>query len=342
MRNTAILVLALAGSLSAQTLSYAPFGTETKEGNTNNTIPWWSASGTYQQLHDATDLTNVFSGGQFALINSIGLRKDGLSSTTPAARTLDVQITLGTTGVSAASATSNFASNMGVNSQIVLPYTTVNLPSLSNTSIPNQLGWNFPFSSPYPYVVSQGNLCWEIRFLNNTSTASSPLDAANTTGLINYTPFGGGCVATGQSTAAAIGLRSASLTTGLYRNRLDRGPATAPAAFWVGVAPQQVTLPGLCAALEFLPFADVPGMTDAAGQWDLQLTFPNLNTVTDAEVYGQFVFLDGGLPFGFGLSDASRLQFPFSGAQGMARIYAAPSQGGAGNELATDGSVGLR
>src|SRR5690606_9285110 len=41
------------GGLSAQTYHYAPFGYDTFEGTSNNTIPFWAQSGVYQQVHDA-------------------------------------------------------------------------------------------------------------------------------------------------------------------------------------------------------------------------------------------------------------------------------------------------
>ena len=144
--------------------------------DSNNTIPWWSQSATYQQIHDATDLGNVF-GSPVAVINSIHLRKDGLLTTVPAARSLDLTISLGHTAVTAATATTDFATNLGGAASVVLPNTTVNLPALSNVSVPNPVGWSFPFTAPFTYQTALGGLCWEFRFHSSTSTGSAPLDA---------------------------------------------------------------------------------------------------------------------------------------------------------------------
>lgn len=184
-----------------------------------------------------------------------------------------------------------------------------------------------------------GNLCWEVRFRNSSDTSPAPLDAFSGSTVTSITPFGGGCVATRQRWPAAIGSRALSVTTGSYRNRLDYGAPLAPAVFSMGVAPAAISLPGMCAPLEFLPIASVPGTTDAAGQWDLTLTFSGLNTVFDFDLYGQFVFVDPRLPAKLGVSNASQFRFPLAGAAQITRIYVSPLRGGAGHELATDGSI---
>ncbi|MBK8980136.1 MAG: hypothetical protein IPM29_29905 [Planctomycetes bacterium] len=342
MRNLTLSLapaLLLASGLAAQTLASAPSGYDNIEGGTNNTIPWWAQSGVYQQVHDANDMA-ITMNGQFALLQSIGFRKDGLVSTVPAARSIDVQFTFGATTVSPSAASSTFATNLGPTPQVALPYTTVNLPSLPQTSLPNPLGWQFPLTNPFPYATQMGNLCWELRFLNNTSTASSPLDAVSTTGVALYPNAGQGCVATGLTAASTISTRSLSMTTGAWRNVLSNAPASTPAVMWVGFVPTQITLPGLCSSLEFLPVADASGATDTSGRWDLTLTFGSLVGLPGFPLYAQFGWVDPGLTYGVGLSNASHFELPRASANSATRIYNAPSQGGAGNETALTGSVG--
>ncbi len=105
MRRSTLFVLPVllcATGLSAQTYFYLPAGHDALEGNANNTIPFWSSSATYQQVHDGTDVDRAIGGG-FALIQSLNFRKDNATSPIPS-RTIDVQITLGQTPVTAASA----------------------------------------------------------------------------------------------------------------------------------------------------------------------------------------------------------------------------------------------
>jgi len=327
------------GGLSAQTYHYAPFGYDTFEGTSNNTIPFWAQSGVYQQVHDASDLTNVF-GSSVASITSINIRKDGVSATAIAARSMDVEISLGHTSASAATISTIFANNLGPAPSTVLPYTNVNLPALSNVSLPNPIGWQFPFATPFTYTAPQGNLCWELRFRNNTSTATAPFDAATATSAAVNTPIGSGCVATGQTLPAVIDTRSLTISNGNYRNRLNRAAANAPAALFIGFQQQQISLPGMCSSLEFFPLADVPGSTDASGMWDLTISFGSLVGLPSVDIYGQYVFLDAGLPYSLGVSNASWATLPLPTVMHVSRAYLAPSSGGPGNETATSGSIG--
>ncbi|MEZ5963989.1 MAG: hypothetical protein R3F56_09115 [Planctomycetota bacterium] len=340
-RSLPVLSLLLAAaSLPAQTYNTAPDGFATVEGNSNNTIPFWAQSGTYQQVHDAADLTNVF--GPVAVINSINLRKDGLVSSTVAGRAADFEFTLGVTTVSAITATGVFATNLGSAPQVVLPYTNINLPALANASVPNPIGWTFPFTVPFTYTPSSGNLCWEMRFTNATVNTNAAMDAVSRLNAETLSNVGAGCIATGQTSAAAIGLRSLSMTTGAWRNRLDRAAVSAPAVQLVGVGQTTIPLPGFCSNLEALPLVTVAGGTDATGQWDNTITFGSLLGVATLDIVAQFAWIDGGLANGLGLSDASLIRLPANSIRNVSRIYNAPSNGGLGNETALTGSLGVR
>lgn len=340
-RIPAVTFAVLAGaSLVAQTYHTAPFGFATVEGRDNNTIPWWSLSATYQQVHDASDLQNVF-GSSFAVITSINFRKDNTSSAAPG-RTMDAQISLGVTSISATSATSTFATNIGPTPQIVLPYTTVNLPTLSNVGAPNPIGWSFPFQAPFAYATPAGNLCWELRFTNASSNAFMATDAVGRLNSIVSPNVGTGCIASGQSSAASIGLKSLSMSSGAWRNRLDRGAMNAPVVQLIGIGQATIPLPGFCSDLQFLPIADLQNVTDATGQWDSTFTFGNLYDTPTVDILAQFAWVDLGLPNGVGLSDASLIALPADSIRNLSRIYFAPYQGGLGNETGTSGSGNTR
>ncbi|MFO1054465.1 MAG: hypothetical protein U1F36_19770 [Planctomycetota bacterium] len=334
-RITLLLVTAaLSGGLVAQTtFNTGPSGYDALEGNTNNTIPWWSQSGTYQQIHDASDMQTVL-GGPVALIQSIGFRKDGALSTSVLGRSLDIQISLGETTITAVGATSTFATNLGPTPQVVLPYTNVNLPTLTNASLPNPMGWHFPFQTAFLYTGT-GNLCYEIRFTNNTVITSAPLDAASRSNSITNPLLGTGCIASGQTLASTIDTKSLSMSTGAWRNRLARGPASAPAVQLIGFAASLVPLPGFCADLQFLPVTSLSGTTNATGQWDSTLTFGSLVDFPQVDILTQFAWVDVNLPNPIGLSDASWFSLTLESVRHVSRIYNAPSSGGLGFEAAT-------
>ena len=326
--------------LPAQTLTpyIAPFGHQSNEGNTNNTIPWWAGSATYQQVHDAPDLAWVFP-APVALIRGLSFRANAGHSL--GARTLDTQITLGITSVTAATATATFASNLGGSPSVTLPYTSVNLPSVSSVSTPNPQAWFFPFAAPFVYVISQGNLCWELRYRNSTSSATAPNDACSgaPTGASFMPLLGAGCTATGRSLPATIAVRSLDVATGTFVNRLENAASSAAATLILGGARSQLTLPGLCAPLETPPLVMLNGTTDQSGTWNHSIVLGNLTQFGRGTVYTQFVFADAGLPYGFGLSTCSPVTLPGASTFASVRIWAVPSSSGQGNENATTGSM---
>lgn len=342
--RTHILALSAAAlaslALPAQIYNTAPDGFATVEGNSNNTIPWWGLSATYQQVHDASDLAIVF--GPVAVINSINFRKDSSSSSAPG-RSLDMQITLGMTPVSAATANANFASNLGPTPQVVLPYTPINLPTLTQMSTPNPIGWSFPFTTPFTYTPTAGNnLCWEFRFTNATINSNASMDAVSRLNATFLPNVGTGCLATGQTANATIGLRTLSMSSGAWRNRLDNAAPNTPAVQLVGIGQSTIQLPGFCSNLEFVPLVNLPGGTDGAGQWDNSITLGSLLGTPTVDLMAQFAFIDGGLPLGLGLSDASLARLPPNSIRNVSRIWFGASGSGLGNETAVTGSVGSR
>ena len=339
---TVVLSALLGAGTSAQTTSYiAPFGYQSNTGDSNNTIPWRAGSATYQQIHNASDLAWVFP-GPVAIIRGISFRP--ASTYTLIGRSLDAQITLSATTVSSTTATATFATNLGPSPTVTLPYTTITLPNAPSTAVPNPQTWFFPFQTPFPYSLTAGNLCWEMRTKNSTSTVSSFTDAATipTPNACFMPLLGSGCIATGQTQPATIGVRSLAVATGAFTNQLDRGAISAPAAMVLGLVAQPLTLPSLCAALETVPVLSFNGTTDALGTWNLGLTLGNLSALPRSNVYAQFAFADANLPYGFGLSACSPVTLPGPTSTFSAvRIYVAPSQGGQGNENALTGTVGM-
>jgi hypothetical protein len=328
-----------ATGLAAQTTSYvAPFGCQSNPGNGGNTIPWWSGSATYQQVHDAADLAWVFP-APVAVIRAISFRPS-INGNLPA-RVADAQVTLGNTTTTAATASTTFALNLGGNPVVALPYTSVNLPAVTGRGGLNPQAWFFPFQAPFVYVIPQGNLCWELRLKNSSSMAISATDALDRAPAgANFMPLlGSGCTATGQTQPATIGDRSLALGTGTLVHRLDGGCATSPAALVLGGARQVLQLPGMCGALQTAPLVALNGTTGAAGGWNHVLVLGDLTGMPRGTVYAQFVWADAGLPYGLGVSPCSPVTLPGASTFGLARIYFGNNGTGQGNETATTGNA---
>lgn len=328
-----LLVLLTATSIPAQTHEVLPSGTRNMEGNAANSIPWWSFSGTYQQVHDDQEMMALSSSGPIT-ITGIGFRRDGYFNFPFHARTVDIQLTLGITGLDSRTSTQDFAMNLGPNPTIVMPYTQVNIPALVPVSVPNPLGFMLQFSQPFVFQALPGNhFCWEMRHTNSSDYREAPLDAQESNAVVAEM-VGLGCVVSGRNLPAAITTLSWNLTTGVYRNILTRATPNTPATFFLGVQPASLTLPTLCSTLELVPSFSIAGSTTATGAWDLTFqTNRRFVGIPQTTLYGQFVFLDGTLPLGLGLSDASRLASPIPAFS--SRFYTAPRNGGFGYELST-------
>jgi hypothetical protein len=334
------LSLVAAAPLAAQRSAVSPFGTAIAEGNANNTIPFWSTSSTYQQVHDFVEMQRL-NNNQPMVLNGIAFRVDA-GSTAPA-RTLEVEITVGNTPVTAATATNTFAANFGANPTVVLPFGMLNLPALTSSARPNPPGWIVPWTMPFPWVPAPGNnFVWQWRHRNasvNTWATLDAQDGVNTEVLPNE---GQGCIATGQSQPASITQRSFSLFNQTYTNVLSRGAANAASAFFLGFTRTTLTLPGLCAPLQLVPAVTLNGTTSATGQWNVTLTgLPDVRGFPQFTVLGQFAFLDPGITtIPVGLSDMSAIRTPLESASNVTRIWAGPYQGGGGYENAQT-STGL-
>jgi hypothetical protein len=333
------VAFALTTLVAAQTNRALPSSLTTVEGNANNTIPFWATSSTYQQVHDDRDML-ALNGGAPVLVLGMGFRKDGGGSTSIPGRTMDVQIAVNVTTFDASTMTTTFATNLGATPTIAFPYAQVNMPTLLPISTPNPVGFSIPFAAPYPFLSAPGNhFVWEMRIRNASSNANASMDASSGS-AVSILSLGTGCVVSGQSRPANIGTRGFTLTTGTYRNKLDLATATTPASFFLGVQPQQITLPGLCSSLEVAPLVVLNGVTDASGSWDLVLsTGYSLVGYPSMRLVGQFVFFDATLPLGLGLSNATDMTTPGPELSRITRLWNAPFQGGAGNENATTGSM---
>ncbi len=334
--TTPLVTFALAAGAFAQGIAYSPAGSRTTEGNENNTIPIWSDSATYQQIHDHENMDAALGGLPTTLLG-LTLRKDGGGTSTIAGRTMTLQMTVNMTTVTSRSASSSFAANLGAGAVTVLPFGPVSFPNLVPTSLPNPPGIVIPWTTPFAYQPTPGvSFCWEWRHHSATSRADGALDAVNMNDAENRANEGVGCLTAGQNAPATIAQRRLNLLGLSYRNQLTRAAANTGAVFLLGGQRTTLQLPGQCAPVLTNPLVFLPGGTDGLGTWDLSLVTPDLRGTGRAEVFGQFVWLDPTLPIGLGVSDMSVAVTPLRGAYFMARYFAAPSNGGAGFENATN------
>ncbi|MHC5072384.1 MAG: hypothetical protein ACYTGO_18060, partial [Planctomycetota bacterium] len=167
----------LTAALGAQAPKYiwTPAGSATNTGATNNTIPFWSTSATYQQVLDAIDFTSP-------VVQMKGLAMRVAGTRTMTGRSWDLRITLSHTKVTAATASSTFATNLaGANTRIVFgtttTFTTFSWKTVTGTGAVNPPAFTIPFSSPYTYLPSLGNLCWEWRHKNASIRTNMFVDA---------------------------------------------------------------------------------------------------------------------------------------------------------------------
>jgi hypothetical protein len=339
---TLLLVCVPPTVLRAQTstrYAVSPAGFARVSGNANNNAPFYGASGTYQQIHDAFDLQAI-TGASTLSMRGMAFRPS--AKWTVAAQTWDLQLKLGHTSVSAATMTNTFASNFTVAPTTVLPYTTVNGPAGKGlgSSRPNDVLYIIPFKTPFTYVAALGNLCWEWRHRNNAiNAATSPMDAVHSSYTGSVTAganYGTGCTATGQTIAATC---SNSIAGGNIHLALANGRANSPALVWLGLQSAEFTIPGWCAPLYVSPLASASGMTNVSGGW-ASASAPTsvMNLSPYAEVYTQYAFLDAARAGGIGLSDRGVISAPAHGSNYVSRMYVI-SRAGNGSENATRGTV---
>lgn len=344
MRLSSLCIVALcAGTLPAQTFAFSPAGTANREGNLNNTIPFWSFSATYQQIHDYENMVKTLA-NVTPVLNGLSFRQSSLFQGLTG-RSLDVQVSMAATTNSSRTFTTTFAANLGGSFTVVLPYTRISLPSLTSSGSPNPPGWIVPFTSPFQFLPTPGvHLCWEWRHRAASNNLTAALDAVNGNEVQSVASEGSACLAMGQTQPAAIRVSTLDLRTPTFRNILDRAAPGVIAVFALGAQRANLQLPGQCQPLLLNPLVTVPGGTDTVGTWDLSIPTPDLRGRPQVELFGQFVWLDGMLPLGLGLSEMTVVTTPPSGANFITRLYSAPLGGGNGFDLATtaqNSDVGL-
>lgn len=325
---------ALLAPLAAQTVVYSPAGANHCGGGSGNTILTYGQSATFQQLHDYRDM-NFTSGGKSLTIKGLSFRKS-VGSTPWQPRTMEVQLTMGTTTVTLDNAyrNRNFAGNFSSTPTTVLPFTKISIPFLRDTGSPNPPSLVLPFKNKFSWENKAGNnLIWEWRLKNNTSSTPMFADAVyynsgtswGTSWGCRSPAEGKACTATGRTSPA-----NAS-TTLVGSSPINRSFTLAdvqpdqPALLFVGVTRQKTTLPGLCSSLELAPVFAVAGRTSSLGSWSFLVPYPaqsNFQGRPPTQLLFQYAFGDSGLPTGLGLSNMMVVNPPMSGMFDICALWA--------------------
>lgn len=299
---TALLLVATA---SGQNFVVSPSFAATAESNSGNTIPWWSASARYQQIHgDLRAMPRVFQG--------LFLRKDAGTSNSAIARTIDTELYL--CDSSFAAATTTFASNYIGTPTRVIDRKNVNLPAITSSQGSPE-PWNIAFLFDRPFVYpAQNDLLWEIVIFANTATSVYSLDAYQGSDTLTGPSaiLGTGCTPSGKTKPVGLaGNVVARRSDGSHTLRwtLTGGPNTSPGVLLLGPADPNTPVPGLCVNLRTAPLLDAALTTDASGG----ATVGPFGVAFSAAAVGSLLYvqafvLDPGLGSGLPLAGSNGLQ----------------------------------
>jgi len=330
-------LLVAAGHAQAPSYIWSPNGTDRAAGGSGNLYPCSYQSATYQQVHDAKDFRTAG-----VSMKGLALRLKGTSSA--GGRTWEMRITLGHTKITAATITTTFSTNLdSIGTAVVFGTPTTwskfSWSTVGGTGSVNPPAFTIPFNTTYVYKPAQGNLCWEWRHRNSTSTLSAYMDATDwqqQRGTI-LAKAGTGCIVKGNTVPASATVSTANVNNIYYfRAALTNATILSSALVALSPTPKHQNL-GWCTALEVSPLAYHYGKTDQWGAWAFDAPLPVLVGLQPFDLFLQFAFDDQSQSTGFGLSDMAGYRTPsVASAYTVSRAWSV----GANAELATVGLSG--
>lgn len=339
MHRTAFFVALLAAAASAQVLPVtSPKGLDMIEGNMSFNF----GSNRRMMGIDNTQLASVL------VINGFALRRDGTGVSSNVAGTMNLEINLGVAdfGRMSAEFDKNYVNNSKTLAHSLKP---VNYPA-----------WNMSAGAPAPFdlivtldqafiYTGQLAIVWDISYSSLTSSGHQIDRNFGSLSSRAGIAFGTGCASTGT------GLFAHKITTwdmgaplGPYGLSLQISTANAPAnanvLMHLGVAPQNIPLPGLCAPVLALPDLAIPlGAASSAGLInDIYLQVPYDPAIELGSFVTQLAALDPG-QVGIPVSLSNGVQFGFAGSgagtNASAYLWAPlPATVGTGNFVFIGGS----
>jgi len=342
----AVSILLPVLAAQAPTYLWSPQGADKYVGGSNNTIPFWGQSASYQQIHDADDF-----GSKPVAMKGMAFRPAGARTLT--GRSWDLRLTLSHTKVAANAMSTTFSTNLaGANTMVVFGTTTTfnkfSWPTSTSTGTGVQPPtFTIPFANSYLYLPTLGNLCWEWRHLNATVTSSMPMDATSGSaqrGTV-LSKVGKGCFVGSSTSPATATITNNTIGTAgyMFQATLTNATASQSAIMAMGVTPKSQNI-GWCTNVELVPAILLYGKTDGAGSWAFQAPIKAAAGASAVTIYLQYVYNDAGQAAGLGLSDMAGYTTPnIAGASGVSRMWNSPAFNTTnGYETATTGTTGLR
>jgi hypothetical protein len=288
----------LCAALHSQSHTVSPASATAAEGNANNTIPWWSATHRYQQIHGDVR-------GNAWLVQGLALRRDGLTGSGGPARTIDAEIFMGNADY--ATATGSFLGNYtGTRAQVV-NRKQINLPDFTaGQGSPAPFALVIPFDTPWPYTGAQ-DLAWELLVHSTTSSSTYVCDAHSGLASSTNTSLGTGCLATGKSVRMTL---SATFQTTADIVRFGWTATNCPdnslSLVVLGHTNPSLPVPGLCTSLYAMPLLVFPGIASGGTYTIPVTTAPFDPSLGGAVLYSQ-AFSD----------DPGQSGLPLAGSQGL-------------------------
>lgn len=262
----------------------------------------------------------------------------------------DVRIDLSTGAIqNAASLSTTFASNHGSNQRTVFN-DVVSIPYVGAISDPDQFELSIQLNEPFLWIPQNGPLIVDIRsdgivggsngwpfdgfsgagvgrVVHQTNANATTADFGPQTFALALSLCGVDCNAQavnyGAACVGSAGTPSNS-TLGLpvipnptFGSRLLNGPASRPAALWIGTNPAAIDLTGLgatnCFVLNTIDFVSISTSTNAAGRAQVVTPVPNDPNLDGLMLYTQWIALDplAPRPLGIVTSDGVRVKLCF-------------------------------
>jgi hypothetical protein len=297
--NLKLTVLAvLTGlQLAAQTTVFLPSDHATVEGaDLERRLPFSNGPTMRTQLvYEGLDLS--IPGGR--QITHLGFRQD--AAIPSLGTTLDLQIFIGPTTMTAATATNNFANNYAATPTEVFTRKTFVLPDLGNPLNPNPNGnlVVIPLDVPFPYVAGQ-NLAVEYRVHGNGLGAGFNYQIDKATFLATNGSYGQGCTGSNTQVPRLVGASTNGAVPGAWTLNASRCLGNAIAV--LGVSFFEQNPPGTILAALGAPGCDVfiglggiatfTHVTSSSGNFSRTIAIPDAPELDDIDLYAQVIVLD--------------------------------------------------
>ncbi len=303
------------------------------EGPLNSpNLPLANGTSRVQCLYEAIDL-QVPSGNQ---ITKVGFRQDATMTTLDTGRSVQLEIRMGYSTLTAATMGTNFDTNYAAPPVTVFGPATVVLPNLHDTANPLVNGMFFiTLTTPFTYLPAGQNFVVEYRCFGNSGGGTAwnyRLDRADYYSPVIYGPAG--CPHSGGGTP---NLTVAPTRPGLtYTNTMSMGPANSVGVLAINLGvpllpPYSLTAvfaginPACTGQVSPIGLATLSGTSGATGTASWSFVIPNNNAFADYTISSQVLFLDFFSPGGLVVSNGAQVLTGANPRSSIVRASGAPT-----------------